>query len=77
LYKVGLDDYKALTLKWELVGGQAYYPERLAKAFVVHVPTIFWGVWHMLSPFIDKVTREKVGFLFMPDKQIFSAELWI
>jgi hypothetical protein len=60
-----------------LVGGQAYYPERLAKAFVVHVPTIFWGVWHMLSPFIDKVTREKVGFLFMPDKQIFSAELWI
>jgi hypothetical protein len=51
-----------------LVGGQAYYPERLAKAFVVHVPTVFWGVWHMLSPFIDKVTREKVGFLFMPNK---------
>lgn len=47
---------------------QAYYPERLAKAFVVHVPTIFWGVWHMLSPFIDKVTREKI--LFVEDKAL-------
>ncbi|CAK9858410.1 unnamed protein product [Sphagnum jensenii] len=38
-------------------------PKRLAKAFVVHVSTIFWGVWHMISPFVGKVTKEKITFV--------------
>ncbi|CAM6070334.1 unnamed protein product [Sphagnum tenellum] len=38
-------------------------PTRLAKAFVVHVSTIFWGVWHMISPFVGKVTKEKITFV--------------
>lgn len=39
---------------------QAYYPERLGRLFIVHVPKIFWGAWKLVHPFIDKVTRDKV-----------------
>jgi hypothetical protein len=44
---------------------QAYYPERLGRLFIVHVPIIFWGAWKLVNPFIDKVTKEKVNQTFI------------
>jgi len=67
-------DLKGLALKNLDVRGwistfdflQAYYPERLGRLFIVHVPKIFWGAWKLVHPFIDKVTRDKI--LFVEDK---------
>lgn len=39
---------------------QEYFPERLGKVFLIHVPYIFWTAWKIIYPFIDKNTREKV-----------------
>jgi hypothetical protein len=39
---------------------QSYYPERLGKALMVHVPYIFMKAWKMVYPFIDANTRAKV-----------------
>ena len=41
-------------------GPQAHYPERLGRLFMMHVPYVFWGVWKIVSPFVDQVTRENV-----------------
>ncbi|XP_024381033.1 uncharacterized protein [Physcomitrium patens] len=49
---------------------QAYYPERLGRLFIIHVPKVFWGAWKLVYPFIDKVTREKIAFV--EDKQLES-----
>ncbi|XP_057868941.2 uncharacterized protein LOC131075961 isoform X2 [Cryptomeria japonica] len=38
---------------------QSYYPERLGKLYIIHLPYIFWAAWNMVYPFIDKRTREK------------------
>lgn len=40
---------------------QGHYPERIRRIFMIHVPYIFYGAWKLVSPFIDKVTRDKVG----------------
>ncbi|KAG6746251.1 hypothetical protein POTOM_050782 [Populus tomentosa] len=42
---------------------QEYYPERLAKVFLVHAPYIFMAVWKIVYPFIDKNTRKKVKYV--------------
>ncbi|XP_051147960.1 uncharacterized protein LOC127263066 isoform X2 [Andrographis paniculata] len=42
---------------------QDYYPERLGKVFVVHVPYIFMTLWKIICPFIDKNTRKKIVFV--------------
>ncbi|KAL9993783.1 putative CRAL-TRIO lipid binding domain-containing protein [Helianthus debilis subsp. tardiflorus] len=42
---------------------QDYYPERLAKMFVVHVPYVFMAAWKMVYPFIDEKTKKKVSFV--------------
>uniref|UniRef100_A0A453GE82 CRAL-TRIO domain-containing protein n=1 Tax=Aegilops tauschii subsp. strangulata TaxID=200361 RepID=A0A453GE82_AEGTS len=42
---------------------QGYYPERLGKALMVHVPYIFMKAWKMVYPFIDTNTRDKVRAL--------------
>ncbi|KAJ7942866.1 CRAL-TRIO domain-containing protein [Quillaja saponaria] len=39
---------------------QAYYPERLAKCFILHMPRFFVSVWKMISHFLDKATLEKI-----------------
>ncbi|XVE74626.1 hypothetical protein DITRI_Ditri12bG0032300 [Diplodiscus trichospermus] len=39
---------------------QAYFPERLAKCYLLHMPGFFVSVWRMVSRFIEKATLEKV-----------------
>lgn len=47
---------------------QNYYPERLGKVFLVHVPYLFMKVWKIIYPFIDKNTKEK--FVFVDDNNL-------
>ncbi len=39
---------------------QAYFPERLHQAFFINSPWVFQGLWAVLAPFMDPVTRAKV-----------------
>ncbi|XP_022989044.1 CRAL-TRIO domain-containing protein YKL091C isoform X2 [Cucurbita maxima] len=49
---------------------QAYYPERLAKCYILNMPRFFISVWKMVSRFLEKVTLEKVCDLYnnIPEK---------
>ena len=47
---------------------QNYYPERLGKALMIHVPYIFMKAWKIVYQFIDNNTREK--FVFIDDKSL-------
>ncbi|CAM9258033.1 unnamed protein product [Chrysoparadoxa australica] len=42
---------------------QAYYPETLGRCFLISPPWLFSKFFSVISPFIDKVTREKVVFV--------------
>ncbi|KAK1413172.1 hypothetical protein QVD17_34942 [Tagetes erecta] len=52
---------------------QDYYPERLGKMFVVHVPYVFMAAWKMVYPFIDEKTKTKI--VFVEKKQLKSTLL--
>ncbi|KAL0421644.1 UNVERIFIED_CONTAM: SEC14 cytosolic factor [Sesamum latifolium] len=52
---------------------QDYYPERLGKLFIIHVPYIFMTAWKMVYPFIDKNTKKKI--IFVEDKKLQSTLL--
>lgn len=41
---------------------QAYYCERLGRAFVVHMPRFISAFFSALSPFLDPVTKDKIRF---------------
>lgn len=46
-----------------LVESQSYYPERLAKCYILHMPWFFVSVWRLVSGFLDKATQEKVPII--------------
>ncbi|KAI4986691.1 hypothetical protein ZWY2020_019321 [Hordeum vulgare] len=50
---------------------QSYYPERLGRVFLIHVPYMFMAAWKMVYPFIDDRTRKK--FVFVADKDLDST----
>ncbi|PWA71560.1 CRAL-TRIO domain-containing protein [Artemisia annua] len=52
---------------------QDYFPERLGKLFIVHVPYVFMTVWKMVYPFIDEKTKKKI--VFVENKQLKSTLL--
>ncbi|KAJ6832151.1 phosphatidylinositol/phosphatidylcholine transfer protein SFH2-like [Iris pallida] len=47
---------------------QNYYPERLGKAFMIHVPRLFMKAWKVIYPFLDKNTKHK--FVFLENKDL-------
>ncbi|KAF7044946.1 hypothetical protein CFC21_054104 [Triticum aestivum] len=47
---------------------QNYYPERLGRVFLIHVPYVFMAAWKMVYPFIDDNTKKK--FVFVADKDL-------
>ncbi|KAJ1292703.1 hypothetical protein BS78_01G010300 [Paspalum vaginatum] len=47
---------------------QSYYPERLARVFLVHVPYVFMAAWKVVYPFIDDKTKKK--FVFVADRDL-------
>ncbi|KAL7161963.1 hypothetical protein ACSBR2_042442 [Camellia fascicularis] len=52
---------------------QDYYPERLGKLFIIHVPYIFMAVWKVVHPFIDDNTKKKI--MFVENKKLKSTLL--
>ncbi|KAG4208220.1 hypothetical protein ERO13_A03G115776v2 [Gossypium hirsutum] len=55
---------------------QAYFPERLAKCYIVHMPRFFVSVWRMVSRFIEKSTLEKIVIVTNDDeKKIFIEDI--
>lgn len=48
---------------------QAYYPERLAKSFILHMPRFFVSVWRMVSRFLEKATLEKIVIVTNEDER--------
>ncbi|XP_015583286.2 CRAL-TRIO domain-containing protein YKL091C [Ricinus communis] len=49
---------------------QAYYPERLAKLFILHMPRFFVAVWKMVSRFLEKATLEKIVIVSNEEERI-------
>jgi hypothetical protein len=47
---------------------QNYYPERLGRVFLIHVPYVFMAAWKIVYPFIDDNTKKK--FVFVSDKDV-------
>ncbi|KAH7865139.1 hypothetical protein Vadar_002765 [Vaccinium darrowii] len=52
---------------------QDYYPERLGKLFLIHVPYIFMALWKVVYPFIDNNTKKKI--VFVDNKKLKSTLL--
>ena len=50
-----------------------YYPERLGIALVINANALFWGLWKLISPWMDKATSEKVR-VFQKDYLPFLEE---
>lgn len=50
---------------------QSYYPECLAKAFVINMPPFFAAIWRMVAHFLDKATLEKV---YLPGDEIHTKK---
>ena len=50
-----------------------YYPERLGIALVINANALFWGLWKLISPWMDKATSEKV-MVFQKDYLPFLEE---
>jgi hypothetical protein len=47
---------------------QNYYPERLGRVILIHVPYVFMAAWKILYPFIDDNTKKK--FVFVADRDL-------
>ncbi|KAH0866210.1 hypothetical protein HID58_083421 [Brassica napus] len=55
--------YKNLDARGLITGFQflqSYYPERLAKCYILHMPGFFLTVWRFVCRFLDKATKEKI-----------------
>ncbi|KAG8098951.1 hypothetical protein GUJ93_ZPchr0013g35582 [Zizania palustris] len=50
---------------------QNYYPERLSRVFLIHVPYVFMAAWKVVYPFIDDNTKKK--FVFVADKDLHAT----
>ena len=60
-------DVGALQAVFEVL--QQHYPERLGELWFLNAPFIFWGLWRVVSPFIQQNTKDKIKFLSSKDRQ--------
>ncbi|KAM6567625.1 hypothetical protein CsatA_026753 [Cannabis sativa] len=51
-------DARALITGFQFL--QSYYPERLAKCFLLNMPWFFVSVWRLVSRFLEKATLDKI-----------------
>ncbi|XP_066922831.1 uncharacterized protein [Clytia hemisphaerica] len=47
---------------------KTYFPERIATAFIINYPYIFWGCWKIIKYWMNEVTRSK--FIFAHENQV-------
>ncbi|KAF0906176.1 hypothetical protein E2562_009197 [Oryza meyeriana var. granulata] len=62
-------DIRAYVAALEIM--QNYYPERLGRVFLIHVPYVFMTAWKIVYPFIDDNTKKK--FVFVADKDLHAT----
>ena len=60
-------DVGALQAVFEVL--QQHYPERLGELWFLNAPFIFWGLWRVVSPFIQQGTKDKIKFLSGKDRE--------
>ncbi|VVA91376.1 unnamed protein product [Arabis nemorensis] len=48
---------------------QSYYPERLAKCYILHMPGFFVTVWKFVCRFLEKATQEKIVIVTNAEEQ--------
>ncbi|XP_034911245.1 CRAL-TRIO domain-containing protein YKL091C isoform X1 [Populus alba] len=51
-------DARGMITAFQLL--QSYYPERLAKCFILSMPWFYVSCWRMISRFLEKGTLEKI-----------------
>ncbi|KAI3431218.1 uncharacterized protein J3R85_007950 [Psidium guajava] len=64
--------YKNIDVRGLITGFQflqAYYPERLAKFFILNMPRFFVSIWRMITRFLEKATLEKVVIVSNEDER--------
>ncbi|XVF02921.1 hypothetical protein REPUB_Repub04eG0216400 [Reevesia pubescens] len=74
---IGIIDFQHITYKnvdaRALITGfqflQAYFPERLAKCYLLNMPWFFVSVWRMVCRFIEKATLEKIVIVTNEDEK--------
>lgn len=59
-------DVGALQAVFEVL--QQHYPERLGELWFLNAPFIFWGLWRVVSPFIQQATKDKIKFVTNKEK---------
>ncbi|OIV94114.1 hypothetical protein TanjilG_29214 [Lupinus angustifolius] len=60
-------DARALITGFQFL--QAYYPDRLAKCYMLHMPWFFVSVWRLVSRFLEKATLEKIVIVSNEDER--------
>ncbi|XP_020869818.1 CRAL-TRIO domain-containing protein YKL091C [Arabidopsis lyrata subsp. lyrata] len=64
--------YKNLDARGLITGFQflqSYYPERLAKCYILHMPGFFVAVWKFVCRFLEKATQEKIVIVTDEEEQ--------
>ncbi|KAL3681162.1 hypothetical protein R1sor_024118 [Riccia sorocarpa] len=52
-----------------------HYPGRLAKAFVVDCPAVFYYLWKSICTFVDNGTKGKLTFVSSKDHGVYQAQM--
>ncbi|KAF9158543.1 hypothetical protein DFQ26_007511 [Actinomortierella ambigua] len=62
LSQFGLANMDYSLVKFLVQCFEAYYPESLGGIIVHKSPFVFWGVWKVIEPWLDRVVASKVKF---------------